>query len=167
MTTTPTTKQNSRKSLLGTYKLPTSLTAVGIIAVHDATTRRFLMEGLSAIGIGAVVLNEGESRLPGIAFRASLSPTDLSGFDFFVYDNEHDGVDVVTYMKNGIVPIMPEDNVFSGLLKTFNPMKFEGNGFFYKKTNPFCIFEKVVAYLENSRFPEDKRVLLKNVSGTF
>ena len=70
-------------------------------------------------------------------------------------------------MRAGIVPIMPEKNVFSGMLKDFNPMKFEGNGFFYRSESPYCIFEKIVAYTENVKFPEDRRVLLKNVIGTF
>jgi len=70
-------------------------------------------------------------------------------------------------MRAGIVPIMPENNVFSGMLREFNPMKFEGNGFFWSSDNAYCIFQKIVAYTENIKFPEDRRVLLKNITATF
>ncbi len=70
-------------------------------------------------------------------------------------------------MKAGVVPVMSERNVFASLLKDFNPMKFEGNGFFFSSNNPYCMFEKVVCYLENIKFPEDRRILLKHVVETF
>jgi len=49
----------------------------------------------------------------------------LPGFDFFVSDETLDEVDVMKYMKNGVVPIMPEQNTFTGIVKPFNPMMFE------------------------------------------
>ena len=108
-----------------------------------------------------------ESTLANVVFQEKLPINELPAFDFFIYDNEHEGIEVGKCMKANIVPIMPEKNVFSGILKEFSPMKFEGNGFFWKNDNPYCMFEKVVAYLENIKFPEDRRVLLKNVSETF
>ena len=70
-------------------------------------------------------------------------------------------------MRSGVVPITTDRTVFSGVFKEFNPMKFEGNGFFFKSLNPFCVFEKIISYTENIKFPEDKRILLKNVIETF
>jgi len=141
---------------------------IGIVAIKDDAKRDFIVHGLSAIGLAAIVLNTQEDIiLENITFQTKISANEFPAFDFFIYDNEHDGIDVGRCMKNGVVPIMPEKNVFSGMLKDFNPMKFEGNGFFWKKDDVFCMFEKVICYLENIKFPEDKRVLLKNVGETF
>jgi hypothetical protein len=46
-------------------------------------------------------------------------------FDFFVYDEEQSGVDIVRLMRSGVVPITTDRTVFSGVFKDFNPMKFE------------------------------------------
>ncbi len=84
-----------------------------------------------------------------------------------IYDGESDGIDIVKYMKAGVVPVTSNRTVFSGVFKDFNPMKFEGNGFFFASNNPYCIFEKIVCYTENIKFPEDRRILLKHVVETF
>jgi hypothetical protein len=46
-------------------------------------------------------------------------------------------------------------------------MKFEGNSFLFSNDHPFAVFAKTVSYLENVKFPEDRRILLKNVLATF
>lgn len=114
-----------------------------------------------------MVIGSGGADLPNIVPVGKLPQNSLVGFDFFVFDNEYEGIDVIECMKMGIVPIMPERNVFSGMLREFNPMKFEGNGFFWNSDSPYCMFQKVVAYTENAKFPEDRRVLLKNITATF
>ena len=162
-------KQTANKNLRSKYVFAKDTTAIGIVAIQDVTQRDFVLAGMSAIGMAAIVLGKGSDTesINNIVFVDTIHQNDLLGFDFFVFDNEHESVDVVAYMKAGIVPIMPEKNVFSGMLRDFNPMKFEGNGFFFKSENPYRIFEKIVAYTENVKFPEDRRVLLKNVVGAF
>jgi hypothetical protein len=136
--------------------------------VKDPELAEFLAQGLDALGIGVVVLtDQAPLYRPHVTSTTRINMNDLPGFDFFIFDNEHEGVEVMKYMKAGIVPIIHQDTVFSSMLKPFDPMKFEGNAFIFKDTNPFRIFERVVAYLENIRFPEDKRMLLKNVMKTF
>ncbi|MDD2892266.1 MAG: hypothetical protein PHQ95_04850 [Candidatus Gracilibacteria bacterium] len=160
-------KQMAKKNLQSIYSFPKTINSLGIIAIKDPEKRKFVMEGIAAIGLGALVIGNDSINIPNIIFAEKVSQNELVGFDFFVFDNEHDGVDVIQYMKAGITPIMPEQNVFSGMLREFNPMKFEGNGFFWNSDNPYCIFQKIVAYTENIKFPEDRRVLLKNISTTF
>lgn len=70
-------------------------------------------------------------------------------------------------MNAGIVPIMPTNHAFTGLLRDFNPLSFEGNGFFFAKNDPYVIFSRIVGYLENTKFPDDHKILIKNVSQTF
>lgn len=160
-------KQMAKKNLQSIYVFPKTLGSIGIIAIKDPEKRKFVLEGISAIGLGALVIGGEEMDLSNIIPIEKIPQNDLVGFDFFVFDNEHEGVDVIQYMKAGITPIMPEKNVFSGMLREFNPMKFEGNGFFWSSDNPYCMFQKIVAYTENVKFPEDRRVLLKNITTTF
>lgn len=160
-------KQMAKKNIQATHSIPKTVASLGIIAIKDPERRKFVLEGISAIGLGAVVIGGEDFSVQNIVTLEKISQNDLVGFDFFVFDNEHEGVDVIQYMKAGITPIMPEKNVFSGMLREFNPMKFEGNGFFWNSDNPYCIFQKVVAYTENIKFPEDRRVLLKNITTTF
>ncbi|OIO76209.1 hypothetical protein CO024_01040 [Candidatus Gracilibacteria bacterium CG_4_9_14_0_2_um_filter_38_7] len=160
-------KQMAKKNLQSIYSFPKAINSLGIIAIKDPKKRQFVSEGIAAIGLGAVVIGGENTDIANIITVEKVSQNDLVGFDFFVFDNEYEGVDVIQYMKAGITPIMPEQNVFSGMLQEFNPMKFEGNGFFWNSDNPYCIFQKVVAYTENIKFPEDRRVLLKNITTTF
>lgn len=160
-------KQMAKKNLQSIYAFPKTLNSLWIIAISDPEKRKFILEGISAIGIGALVIGGNDQWIENIITVEKISQNDLVGFDFFILDNEHDGVDVMQYMRAGITPIMPEKNVFSGMLREFNPMKFEGNGFFWNSDNPYCIFQKLVAYTENIKFPEDRRVLLKNITATF
>lgn len=147
---------------------PKSVTHVALVAVMDTEKRDFLVRGLSAIGVSALVLTA--DAIPEVPFAvpvATVNPNDLFAFDFFIFDGEHDGLDVVKSMKAGVVPVMLEKNVFAGILKAFNPMRFEGNGFFFKNDDPFSMFASCISYLENSKFPEDRRILIKHVLETF
>lgn len=160
-------KQMAKKNLQSIYSFPKTVSSLGIVAIKDPEKRRFVLEGIAAIGLGALVIGGDDPHVPNIIMVEKVSQNDIVGFDFFVFDNEHEGVDVIQYMKAGIAPIMPEKNVFSGMLREFNPMKFEGNGFFWNSDNPYCMFQKIIAYTENIKFPEDRRVLLKNITMTF
>jgi hypothetical protein len=160
-------KQMAKKNLQSLYALPKTISSLGIVAIKDKEKRAFILKGISAIGLGAIVIDDDIFDISNIVSVKKVSQNELVGFDFFVFDNEHEGVDVMQYMRAWIVPIMPENNVFSGMLREFNPMKFEGNGFFWSSENPYCIFQKIVAYTENIKFPEDRRVLLKNITATF
>lgn len=160
-------KQMAKKNLQSIYSFPKTLGSLGIVAIKDPEKRRFILEGITAIGLGALTIGGENASMENIITVEKISQNDLVGFDFFVFDNEQEGIDIVQYMRAGITPIMPEKNVFSGMLREFNPMKFEGNGFFWNSDNVYCIFQKIVAYTENIKFPEDRRVLLKNITTTF
>ncbi|MDD2565337.1 MAG: hypothetical protein PHZ26_00730 [Candidatus Gracilibacteria bacterium] len=161
-------KQTAKNNIKSQFGILKSVCNLGIVAIEDQAIRDFIIKGISEIGAGAIVVGTDENYdIANITSVPKLNHNNLVGFDFFIYDNNHTGVDVVKYMTAGIVPIMPEKNTYSGILKDFNPMKFEGNGFFWKSNSMYCIFEKLISYLENIKFPEDKRILIKNVSSTF
>lgn len=161
-------KQTAKNNLKSQYSIAKWVQLIWIVAIEQKDFRDFITRWLSDIWVWALVLgSEEDFWLNNISSVSKINPNNLVWFDFFVYDNNHDGVDVIKYMSAWIVPIMPENNTYSWILKDFNPMKFEWNGFFWKKESPYCIFEKIISYLENIKFPEDKRTLIKNVTNTF
>ncbi len=162
------TTRRTRKWVCAEYGIRQEVSAIGLIAVSDERIRTFLAEGLSAVGAGAIILGGGVSpHYPNISYQKRIPESELIACDFFITDNESNDIDIVRCMKSGIVPIMPSHNAYADILKDFDPMKFEGNGFFFAKNDPFSIFARVVSYLENRKFPEDRRVLIKNVTSTF
>jgi hypothetical protein len=68
-------------------------------------------------------------------------------------------------MQSAIVPIVPVETPVSKKFSEFNPMKFEGNAFLFDPVNQYQMFAAIVRYLENVRYPGDKRILLQNVVG--
>jgi hypothetical protein len=144
---------------------PTLLVAVSL---QNEVHRDFIITGLVALGhhvhcLWAVKEWQDEQ----IHMIGVFHEEDIPGYDCLISDIAAEGVELMQWCQKGIVPILPEKNIYTGILTPFNPMKFEGNSFLYQSENPYCIFERFVAYTENIRFPEDKRVLLKNVITTF
>jgi hypothetical protein len=161
-------KDLAKSALKEEFSMPKSLASLALVHIEDVETREFILQGLSAIGIGAIVVTTEElsvRRYSGT--KAKLSANELYGFDCVVYDGDSEGLDLTACMRAGVVPITSDRTVFSAMLSDFNPMKFEGNGFFFRSNNPYCIFEKIVSYCENIKFPEDRRILLKHVTETF
>ena len=162
-------KLTAKANLKNIFWMTKSTGNIAFVSINDWSKKEFILRWLSDIWIWAVYISWDKDalELPNVAWAEKINQNMLHWFDFFVYDNEDDDVDVVKFMSHWIVPIMPEKNTYSRILKEFNPMKFEWNGFFWKKDSPYCIFEKIVCYLENIKFPEDKRILQKNVANTF
>lgn len=161
-------KETAKGGLRETHGFPKSAAAIALVSVGDQAKRDFLLEGFAAIGIAAVAVTTDEiPKLRNVVTVEKVAPSDLYAFDFFMLDGETEEIDIVKCMKAGVVPIIHEKNVFSGVLKDFNPMKFEGNAFLFKDDNQFRMFASAVSYLENVKFPEDRRILLKHVAETF
>lgn len=161
-------KQTAKNNIKSQFWILKSVCNLWIVAIEDQAIRDFIIKWISEIGAWAIVVWTDENYdIANITSVPKLNHNNLVWFDFFIYDNNHTWVDVVKYMTAWIVPIMPEKNTYSWILKDFNPMKFEWNWFFWKSNSMYCIFEKLISYLENIKFPEDKRILIKNVSSTF
>jgi len=162
-------KETAKTGLKEELMFPKSVPILALVHIADEATQNFILEGLSAIGVANVVISDtldvSGRRYAGV--KSTVTEGEMYAFDVLIYDGESEGIDIVKYMKAGVIPITTDRTVFSGVLKDFNPMKFEGNGFFFASNNPYCIFEKIVTYLENIKFPEDRRILLKHVLETF
>lgn len=161
---------------------------LALVAVADPAAREFLAKGLSALGLGTVLWEtpeapakkprKGAKKADAVEVPVTVDPENVAragkidknrlyAFDFVVWDDQHAGLDLVEAMSCGVTPVVPAKNTFSGMLTQFDPMRFEGNSFHFNDVDPFLMFAASVAYLENAKFPEDKRILLKNVLQTF
>lgn len=145
-------KEQKRNLLLRHGNLPKNTRAVILSFIEDKQISDFLQTACDVLGI---------TYLTG---TTASDPTYIEGADAFVADILFDSLPTRELIHHGVVPILP-----SGCHKSFsefNPMKFEGNGFFFEQTTEFHILEKIIRYLENVRYPGDKRMLLENVIKT-
>ena len=91
---------------------------------------------------------------------------DAPWYDAIITDGVS-GLDLVSFIQLGIVPIISRTHPLIESFREFDPMKFEGNAFIYETVNPYLIFEKLIRYLENIAYAGDKRTLINNVNKTF
>ncbi|PID86240.1 hypothetical protein CSB08_01450 [Candidatus Gracilibacteria bacterium] len=138
--------------------------ALGIILISDINVLEQLLVGCRALPVNFVVYTKNNFDIDANNIVFSESDEINSGFDFIVTDNNVVGID--NYLKKGIVPIIPEKNYMRSILKEFNPMKNEGNSFFYDNSDAWSIFYSIVRYLENYKFSFDNKNLVKNVFNT-
>ena len=142
-------KEEKRASLVRTLEIPKTTRAIILAYIRDEDIRSFLREATLAIGVKLIEAQD-------------ISYIEWS--DAFIAD--HSEVPLKELIENVVVPIVPKDIVPFKNFSEFNPMKFEGNAFLFEEVNKFQMFEKIVRYLENIRYPGDKRTLLQNITNT-
>lgn len=141
-------KEEHRATLLRAHGLPKTTRAIVVSYVQNPGIQAFLT--LACASLGVVLLHE-------------KSETILAWADAWITDVLDTSIPVDTLLQNVVVPIVSAwDKRFSD----FNPMKFEGNAFLFDTVDEYQMFASLVRYLENVRYPGDKRTLLKNVSET-
>ncbi|MBW7954920.1 hypothetical protein H3C61_03845 [Candidatus Gracilibacteria bacterium] len=156
-------KKNNSKILKDFFKLKNKPT--GLIIVENEENIDFLLDGLEQLSCDFVIKTKSEmGKKINIIKTNEISKDFLSGFDFVVTDNKESSLQ--QYLKNGITPIVPENNYLSSILKEFNPLTSEGNSFLYKENNSWSMYYAIIRYLENYKFPYDNRNLVKNIIKT-
>ena len=125
-------------------------------------TRAIIITDIADSMIDAFLQNGADILDVTIVSRSSVPPDLQSGADAYISDST-DQATLCTLMREQIVPIVPSSLADSMKLSEFNPMKFEGNAFLFDSLSVYTVFEKLVRYLENIRYPGDKRTLLQNL----
>jgi hypothetical protein len=152
----PTTQKNlkeaKRTTLLRHASLPKMTRAIILSYIGDEEIQKFLQTACDTLDI---------TLISGSEIRDSVY---TEGADAFIADVSVDTLPIGSLMREQVVPILPLWCEKS--LSEFNPMKFEGNAFLFEQTTGFHILEKIIRYLENIRYPGDKRMLLENVGKT-
>jgi hypothetical protein len=145
-------KDEKRAHLFRALSLPKTTRAIVLLSFEESEIIDFLSRACDAIGVKAI---SGE-------FSLEM----LDGADAIISDGKN--VDIKKLLPHVLVPIVTENIAKKYGLSEFNPMKFEGNAFLFEDPkNGFQIFEKIVRFLENIRYPGDKRTLLQNITKTF
>lgn len=140
-------KEEKRTALQRSYSLAKSTRALVILFLSDETLRSFIEEAGKSIDV-VFIDDTKENR---------------EWADIFITDNWN-LAPLEELIGNVVVPIWPRDWAQEKNMIEFNPMKFEGNAFLFEKNDKYQIFAALVRYLENVKYPGDKRTLLKNLA---
>lgn len=155
-------KKKYAKALKDYYHFNTKNKAIGLILLNDESSIDFLLDGLEVLSCDFVVKTKKEfTQKLNVTWSGDIKKDLLLGFDFVVSDNDSEWL--WEYFKLWVVPILPNDNHLSGILKEFDPLQSEGNSFFYLSENKWSLYASIIRYLENYKFPYDNRNLVKNV----
>jgi hypothetical protein len=135
-----------------------------LIKLNNNELTKDLVKGLKSLPAWFVVYIKDEKTeilSKNVVITWILEDDVMSWFDFIVCDNEIK--DLSIYIQQGITPITYKKNNYKNELIEFNPLKNEGNSFFYENLNKWDIFYTIVRYMENYKFPFDNKNLVKNV----
>lgn len=143
-------KEEKRAALLRALALPKTTRAILLSYIQDEKLMIFLREACDAIGVKLIT---------------GIDEAVMAWADAFISDTLED-IPISELVRSQVVPIIPQSEWFEKIFLEFNPMKFEGNAFIFESPNQYLMFEKVVRYLENIRYPGDKRTLLQNIQKT-
>lgn len=106
-------------------------------------------------------LSENEQLWKNIIATWRLSDENLLWFDFLICDNNISWLK--KYLEKWITPIISVNNPLKSILQDFDAMKNIWNSFLYEKENKWLIFQALIRYLENYKFPFDNKNLVKNI----
>jgi hypothetical protein len=126
-------------------------------------TRSIILTDIADSMIDAFLQNGAPSLDVTIVPRSSVPSELMIGADAYIADEILDIAVLKSLMAGQVVPIVPTHIADQAKLSEFNPMKFEGNAFLFDSVSVYTVFEKLVRYLENIRYPGDKRTLLQNL----
>lgn len=135
-----------------------------LVKLSDDSFVNELIEWLKTLPSGFVIYSKWsttEKLSNNIIITWELNKSFISGFDFLVCDDEIENL--ISYIDKWITPIIIRDNHMATILKEFDPLKNDWNTFFYDELNKWSIFYSIVRYMENYKFPQDNRNLIKNV----
>ena len=133
-----------------------------IVKVGDDNILKNLVNGLRLLPSDFVVISKSNyEKEKNIVFTNQILNLD-SWYDFIICDDDSD-CNLDLYLKKGIVPILNKWNHLWALFREFNPMINEWNSFLYSEKNEWSIFHSIVRCLENMKFPQDRKNLVKNV----
>jgi len=155
-------KRKFSKAVKNCYQFQNPARPTLLVVLKDEQVIDTLLDGLQILSCDFVICTEKKlKKYANIVTDSSIKKDLLKGFDGIITDNETENL--TTFFQSWIVPILPENNHLSGILKEFDPLESEGNSFFYKKDNVWSLYLGIVRYLENYRFPYDHKNLVKNV----
>lgn len=156
-------KRKYQKILKDNYFMNSKNKALGIIYLHDKKLLDPILDWLFLLPANFVVKTDlpFDKQNENIVYLKEIKKDLIVWFDFIICDNK---IDLLKdYLRNWVVPIIPENNYMHSLLKEFDPITNEWNSYLYNENNSFSIYYALIRFLENYRFPYDHRNLVKNI----
>lgn len=146
--------------------LPLKHKAIWLIKITNKSLLQKLYFWLANLDINFVVIWDFwkewiDEQFKNIYITKDIDNKKIKSFDFCVFDS--DVTDLTIYNENAIVPILPEDNHLSSIMKEYKPMKNEWNSYLYADYNEWSIFHAIARYLENYKITFDNKNLVKNI----
>ena len=157
-------KKKHWTNLKKSYELLQKHSPLWLIKINNKEVLSELIKWLSTLPAWFIVetnLLDSDFDFKNIKIVESVKNDTLAGFDFVLCDSDLDNSNV--YFEKWITPLIIKENHLSSILSEFNPLKSEGNAFFYDSMDKWSIFYTIVRYMENFKFPYDNRNLVKNV----
>jgi len=156
-------KENSAKlkkelGLLLKYK------PLGLIKLSSKSLTNELVEWLKTLPAGFVIYiewSETKAITKNLVITSEIDNSLIAWFDFLVCDDDIENLN--QYIEGWVTPLIIRDNHMSSILKEFNPLENNWNSFFYEELNAWSIFYTIARYMENYKFPQDNKNLVKNV----
>ncbi len=143
-------KEEKRATLIRAIWVKKDTRALILSYIEDHKIRDFLLRATEAIWVKLLLTSDDLA---------------IEGADAFISDRVTQEIPLDTLLHNWVVPILPSESA-PKKLSEFNPMKFEWNSFLFEEVNEFQMFASLIRFLENIRYPGDKRTLLNNVIET-
>lgn len=155
-------KKKYSKILKDYLKLNTKNKPTWLILIKNTEDINFLLDWLESLSCDFLIKTEEELKKKiNIFYTKEIKKDLLLWFDFVVWDNETEWLN--NLFSKWIIPILPINNYLSGILKEFNPLNSEWNCYLYNDNNKWSMYNAIIRYLENYKFPFDNRNLIKNI----
>lgn len=159
-----TEKKDNNTKLKRTLGILLKFKPLGLIKLSNNNISEELIEWLKCLPVWFVVYSKWENLKKisnNLVVTWEISNSQVAWFDFIVCDDNIENLNL--YLEKGVVPIISKQNHMSSILNEFNPLKNEWNSFFYEEETKWSVFYWLVRYLENYKFPQDNKNLVKNV----
>jgi len=155
-------KQLNNIDLRKKYKFQNQYKNIWLIKINNESKVKKLINWLAVLPANFIVISDLENINLSNVLVTKTSFVPNSWFDFIVCDDESN-CKINTLFKKWIIPVINKNSPINSILMEFNPMANEWNSFLYSENNEWSIFYALVRCLENLKFPQDKKNLIKNV----
>lgn len=157
-------KKENKLKLKEKYSLLKKNNILWLIKISDKNLIKDLRDAFLILPVNFIIEIEDietENLGKNIVATWKINDSLLLGFDFLICDNNISWLK--KYLEKWITPIISVNNPLKSILQDFDAMKNIWNSFLYEKENKWLIFQALIRYLENYKFPFDNKNLVKNI----
>ncbi len=153
-------KKIKKDIIIKDNNLKNSKQALWLIKLDESLINQVFIDALEILPGNFIIITKNNlENKNNVIFTQNIN--NINWFDFIVCDETE--TDLISHLKEWIIPIIHYSHHIIKLLSEFNPKKVEWNSFIFEN-NAICdIYYAIIRYLENYKFPYDNKALVKNV----